>query len=300
MAVQAQGDTLTLGRPGAVWRAGKALGTFARRKPLGAMGALLILLAVAIALLAPVLAPYNPIEILYGKQFRSPGAEFLLGTDNYGRDVFSRLLYGARVSLYVGIASVLLGVTGGALLGLVSGFWAGSAFDTSLQRAVDSLMAFPTLIMALIISVALGSSVNSVVLAISLAFGPDAQRVLRSASLAVREAQYVEAARAVGCSTPRLLFVHILPQCIPPYLIIATALLGQAIIVESAISFVGAGPPPPTPTWGNMLSEAARFYAEKAPWLVVFPGLAISLSVYGFNLLGDAVRDVLDPRLRGR
>ena len=300
MAVKAQRDTLSLGRPGALGRAGKALCTFARRKPLGAAGALLILLAVFLALLAPALAPYNPIEIHYGKQFRPPGGEFLLGTDNYGRDVLSRLLYGARVSLYVGIASVALGVTGGSLLGLVSGFWAGSPFDTALQRVVDALMAFPTIIMALIISIALGSSVNSVVIAISLAFGPDAQRVLRSAALSVREAQYVEAARAIGCSTPRILFLHILPQCIPHYLIIATALLGQAIIVESAISFVGAGPPPPTPTWGNMLSEAVRFYAERAPWLVVWPGLAISLTVYGFNLLGDAVRDVLDPRLRGR
>lgn len=276
-----------------------AVGSFARRKPLGFFGALLILASVSAALLAPAIAPHDPVEIFFGKEFRAPGGEFLLGTDKYGRDVLSRLLYGARVSLSVGLASVALGATTGSFIGVLSGFLAGSTFDTVFQRLVDALMAFPTLILALILSVALGASVGSVITAISLAFAPQALRVLRSAAIATREAQYVEAARSIGCTTPRVFFLHVLPQCVAPYLIIGTAMLGQAITVESAISFVGAGPPPPTATWGNMLSEAVRHYAERAPWLVILPGLAISLTVYGFNLLGDAVRDVLDPRLRG-
>lgn len=284
-------------RPRRIWQLGLTLWNFGRRKPLGGFGALLALTSVSVALLAPVLAPHDPNEIS-GNLFRAPGKEFLLGTDNFGRDQLSRLLWGSRISIYVGIMSVSLGVTAGSLLGLVTGYWAGSAFDTILQRLVDALMGFPILILALILSVALGASVNSVVLAISLAYAPTAQRVLRAAALSVRDAQYVEAARAIGCGTPRILIFHVLPQCVAPYLVIATTMLGQAIVVESAISFVGAGPPPPTPTWGNMLSVGARHYAETAPWLVIFPGLAISLSVFGFSLLGDAVRDVLDPRLR--
>ncbi len=276
-----------------------AVGSFARRKPLGFFGALLIMASVSAALLAPIIAPHDPVEIFFGKEFRAPGGEFLLGTDKYGRDVLSRLLYGARISLSVGLASVALGATVGSFIGVLSGFLAGSTFDTMFQRLVDALMAFPTLILALILSVALGASVGSVITAISLSFAPQALRVLRSAAISAREAQYVEAARAIGCTTPRVFFLHVLPQCVAPYLIIGTAMLGQAITIESAISFVGAGPPPPTATWGNMLAEAVRHYAERAPWLVILPGLAISLTVYGFNLLGDAVRDVLDPRLRG-
>lgn len=276
---------------------GRAVLVFSRRHPLGALGALLTLTALTLALVAPLLAPYDPTEIFYGRQLRAPSEQFPLGTDSYGRDVLSRLLWGARVSLVVGISSVAIGVLGGTLLGLVSGYWAGTRFDTLLQRLMDALMAFPTLILALIISASLGSSILSVIVAISLAFAPEVQRIIRSAAITVREAPFIEAATVVGCGTPRILFVHVLPQCIPSGLVIATTLLGQAIIVESAISFVGAGPAPPTPTWGNMLSEAVHF-AEQAPWLAVFSGMAISLSVYGFNLLGDALRDALDPRLR--
>lgn len=294
------GEVVTRFRRSVLSGAGKRVGSFVRRKPLGAFGGLLVGVGIIVAILGPFWAPYDPFAIARTSVFTPPGKDFLLGTDNYGRDVLSRLLYGARVSIFVGLASVALGTTGGALLGLVSGYLAGSLFDTFVQRIVDSMMALPTLILALILSISLGSSALSVVVAIALAFMPEVQRVVRASALSIKDAQYVEATRAIGASSSRIILRHVLPQCIPPYLVIGTAMLGQAIIVESSISFVGAGPPPPTPTWGNMLSEAARFYATKAPWLVIIPGLAISLTVYGFNLLGDALRDVLDPRLRGR
>ena len=275
----------------------KSVIAFAWRKPLGGVGALLVIAALATALLAPLIAPHDPTDIMPGQLFVSPRAAFPAGTDNLGRDQISRIIWGARVSLYVGIASVVLGTTVGALLGLVSAY-VGGGFDTLLQRLVDALMAFPTLILALIIASTLGASVNNVVLAIAVVLLPQASRVVRSVALSVKEAQYVDSARAVGASHIRVLFLHILPQCAAPYLIIATAGIGFAIVVEASISFLGAGPPPPTPTWGNMLSGAARQFAERAPWMVIYPGLAISLTVFGFNLLGDSLRDVLDPRLR--
>lgn len=275
----------------------KSVVAFAWRKPLGGVGALLVIAALATALLAPLISPHDPTDILPGQQFVSPRAAFPAGTDNLGRDQLSRIIWGAQVSLYVGIMAVAMGTTVGSLLGLISAY-VGGGFDTLLQRLVDALMAFPTLILALIIASTLGASVNNVVLAIAVVLMPQSSRVVRSVALSVKEAQYVDAARAVGASHLRILFLHILPQCAAPYLIIATAGIGFAIVVEASISFLGAGPPPPTPTWGNMLSGAARQFAERAPWMVIYPGLAISLAVFGFNLLGDSLRDVLDPRLR--
>jgi peptide/nickel transport system permease protein len=279
---------------------GRAVGRFALSKPLGALGAVLVAVATAAALFAPVLAPYEPLALHPGEQFQPPGSAFLMGTDQYGRDALSRVLYGARTSLYIGLVSVALGGTIGGLVGLATGYLAGSAFDTTVQRIVEALMAFPSLILGLIFAAALGASENTVVLAIALSLAPQAQRLMRASALAARGVQFVEAARALGVSGARIVRIHILPQCIPSYLILLTSMLGQAMIVESAISFVGAGSPPPTPTWGNMMSEGARLYARHAPWIVVFPGLALSLTVFGFNLVGDALRDVLDPRLRGR
>ncbi|MDO8530710.1 MAG: ABC transporter permease [Dehalococcoidia bacterium] len=275
----------------------RSIASFVRRKPLGGVGALLVIASLATALLAPLLAPYDPSDILPGKLFLSPRTGFPAGTDNLGRDQLSRIIWGSQVSVYVGLTAVALGTTFGSLLGLVSAYL-GGGFDTLLQRLVDALMAFPTLVLALIIAATLGASVNNVVLAIAVVLIPQSSRVVRSVALSVKEAQYVDAARAVGASHARVLFLHILPQCTAPYLIIATAGIGFAIVVEASISFLGAGPPPPTATWGNMLSGAARQFAERAPWMVLFPGIAISLTVFGFNLLGDALRDVLDPRLR--
>ncbi|MBI2906659.1 MAG: ABC transporter permease [Chloroflexi bacterium] len=274
------------------------VGSFIRKKPLGAIGGLLVLTLAVIALLAPVVSPYDPIATRWGSQFLPPDRLHWLGTDNLGRDQLSRLLFGARISFYVGIGAALLGTSSGALLGLASAY-AGGLFDSLVQRFVDAMLAFPVLVLALVIAATLGSSVNNVLLAIAVVLLPQGTRVIRSSALSIKEMQYVEAARAIGVSPWGVVLRHILPQTVAPYLIVATAAMGNAIIVEASISFVGAGAPPPTPTWGNMLSGAARQYAERAPWLVLFPGLALTLAVFGFNLLGDALRDVLDPRMRG-
>jgi peptide/nickel transport system permease protein len=271
---------------------------FVRAKPLGALGGIIIVAMVVMALFASLLAPYDPYELRISQMFASPGRTFLLGTDEYGRDLLSRLLYGARVSLYVGLLAVGFGTTSGALLGLVSGYFRGKT-DFVLQRLMDWLMAFPTLVLALAIVAALGQSTFNVILAVAVVIVPTAARVIRATVLTVREQAFVEAGRAIGCSDGRLLFQHILPNCLAPYLILATAGLGNAILAEAALSFLGLGTPPPEPSWGTMLSGAAQQYVWRAPWMAIFPGAAISLAVFGFNLFGDALRDVLDPRLRG-
>jgi len=271
---------------------------FSRHRPLGGVGLLLVLVACATAVFAPVLSPFDPLELQNGKEFVPPGARFWLGTDNVGRDILSRILYGGRVSLYVGLMAVMVGNTLGSLAGLVSGY-IGGMLDTTLQRLIDAVMAFPLLVLALTIVAVLGPSVNNVVAAISVILFPQAARVIRSTVLSIKENPYIDAAKAIGAGQMRIMFIHILPQCMAPYIVLASIAVGWAIVVEASISFLGAGPPPPTPTWGGMLSGAARLYGETAPWMVIFPGMAISLAVFGFNLLGDALRDALDPRLRG-
>ncbi|MDO8531232.1 MAG: ABC transporter permease [Dehalococcoidia bacterium] len=274
-----------------------ALVRFAQRKPLGALGALLLLMMVFIAVAAPVISPYDPIDVFADKRFTPPGREFLLGTDHVGRDILSRIFYGAQVSLYVGVLSVAIGTTAGCITGLISGYF-GKHVDAIIQRAVDTIMAFPILVLALLVVTVLGSSAENVVIAVSVVLFPQGARVVRSAVLAVKGSEYVTAARAVGATDTRIMFLHILPQCVAPYIVLATAQLGWAIVVEATLSFLGVGTPPPWPSWGNMLSGLARTYIEQTPWLAVFPGVALSLSVFGVNLLGDALRDVLDPRLK--
>ena len=269
----------------------------ARRRPLGLLGGSLVALLLAVAVLAPVLAPYDATEIDSGSVLTPPGASHLLGTDNLGRDVFSRLVYGARLSLIVGLASVALGSAVGGTLGLVSGY-RGGATDAVSQRLIDALMAFPALILALTIITALGSSLVNVVAAIALSQVPWVSRVVRGTTLAIKERQHVEAARALGSSDLRIMRVHVAPHCLGPFLVVATAAIGAAIIAEASLSFLGLGVPPPAPSWGGMLSGATRDYARVAPWMALAPGLAISMAVYGFNLLGDTLRDILDPRLR--
>ncbi|MBI4498095.1 MAG: ABC transporter permease [Chloroflexi bacterium] len=270
---------------------------FVRTKPLGAVGALLIVLLVGTAALAPLLAPYDPLELRVDQTFVPPGGEFPLGTDNYGRDLFSRIVWGAQISLYVGILAVVFGTTTGALLGLVSGYF-GGRLDFWLQRVMDSVMAFPGLVLALAIVAMLGQSITNVILAISIVIIPSASRVERSQALAIKQQMYIDAARAVGATDSRILMFHMLPNAMAPYIILATAELGGAILIEASLSFLGLGTPPPHPSWGAMLSGAAQQYAQRAPWMAIFPGLAITGAVFGFNLLGDALRDVLDPRLR--
>jgi len=275
---------------------------FLRTKPLGAFGLALVLVMVVTAMFAPWIAPFDPYELRVNALFVPPafaagGREFLLGTDNYGRDLFSRIVWGSRISVYVAFTAVAIGSTIGALLGLTSAF-VGGKFDIIVQRVIDAKYSIPALILALALMAALGSSVNNVIIAISINIIGSQCRVVRSTALGIKENMYIDAANAIGATGPRILFRHLLPNCFAPYLILVSAELGGAILTEASLSFLGLGVPPPNPSWGAMLSGAAQQYVERAPWMAIFPGLAISAVVFGFNIFGDALRDVLDPRLR--
>ena len=278
--------------------------TLLRRKPLGAISAVILCGLIATAVLAPLIAPYDPYRFNLNERglpirLHPPDATFLFGTDTHGRDVLSRIIYGARVSLIVGFLSVAIGTLAGTLIGLVSGYWEGS-IDQALQRLVDTLMAFPGIVLALAVLSVFGQSLLNVILVIGLVIAPGASRVVRGTVLSVKHNTYVDAARAAGASSWRILLRHILPNVFAPILIIASVWLGNAIVIEAALSFLGLGTPPPTPTWGGMLSGEGRRSLETAPYLAIFPGLAISIVVLAFNMLGDALRDLLDPRLRTR
>jgi peptide/nickel transport system permease protein len=253
---------------------------------------------VAVALLGDVLAPYDPIATDAAHTLARPGAVHWLGSDHLGRDIYSRIIHGARVSLVVGLGSTILGSVVGGLIGLLSGY-AGGRVDLIGQRVLDILQGLPLLVLALVMSASLGPSIHNVIVAISIPIIPRAGRIVRSSVLSIREMQYVEAARALGLRHLRIAFRHVLPNTMGPFIVLCTAQLGAAILVEAALSFLGLGVPEPYPSWGRMLSVSAAEYAQKAPHLVLFPGLAISLAVFGSNLLGDALRDTLDPRLRG-
>jgi peptide/nickel transport system permease protein len=272
---------------------------FLMTNPLGAAGGGIVLVMVMTAVFADALAPYNPFEINQRLQFQPPSLNHWLGTDEFGRDVLTRLIYGARIALFIGLTSAFIGATAGAVLGVISAYLGGKV-DLILQRIMDVLLAFPLLILALAIVTVLGRSIPNVVLAIAIPIIPRTTRIVRSSALAVKEHMYVEAARAVGVSHPRVMLRHIIPNVMAPYLIMLTAQLGGAILVEASLSFLGLGTAEPTPSWGLMLSGSAAAYAEKAPWVAIFPGVAISLAVFGFNLFGDALRDTLDPKLRHR
>ncbi len=281
-------------RPG-TW---SVLVRFIRRKPLGAAGGVLMVVMVLTAVLAEFLQTHDPIATDAAYTLGRPSAEHWLGTDHLGRDIYSRIVHGARVSLIVGLASTLLGSVLGGLVGLLSGYIGGKT-DLVAQRFLDILQGLPLLVLALVMSAALGPAIHNVVIAISIPIIPRAARVIRSSVLSIREMQYVEAARALGVRHLRIAFRHILPNTVGPFIVLCTAQLGSAILVEATLSFLGLGVPEPYPSWGRMLSVSAAEYAQKAPHLVLFPGVAISLTVFGSNLLGDALRDVLDPRLRG-
>lgn len=276
---------------------GAILWKFAHRKPLGAVGGFLVILMIVVAILAPVLAPHDAYKINSSVILMKPNDNYLLGTDEYGRDLLSRIIWGSRISLYVGLLAVGLGTTTGALLGLICGYY-GGRIDFLIQRVMDALMAFPMLVLALAIVAALGQSTFNVIIALSVVIMPSASRVIRSSTLAIRETAYIESAKATGCRSLRILFCHVLPNCVAPYIILVTAGLGNAILAEASLSFLGLGTPPPEPSWGAMLSGAAQRFVQRAPWMVIFPGMAITLAVFGFSFLGDALRDVLDPRLR--
>jgi peptide/nickel transport system permease protein len=273
---------------------------FACRKPLGALGGLIVLVMLVVAIFAPCIAPYNPQEFIEGGSARlqPPSFHFPMGTDNLGRDILSRVIYGARLSLPVAFVSTFCGTGIGAMIALLTAYW-GGPWDLMAQRFMDILWAFPSLVIAIVIVAVLGRSTTNVIIAIAIVVIPSAARVVRSAVLVVKETEYVQAAQAVGASQWRIMVRYIAPNCMAPYLIIATASLGGAIITEASLSFLGLGVPPPAPSWGRDLFGSAQKFAELAPWMPIMPGLAMSLTVYGFNLLGDAIRDILDPRLRG-
>ena len=271
---------------------------FSRKKPLGAAGGLVMLLDRVKAAVAEVLATHDPIMTEAAGTLGRPSWEHWLGADHLGRDIYSRIVHGARVSLIVGVASTLLGSVLGGIVGLLSGYVGGKT-DLIVQRVLDILQGLPLLVLALVISAVLSPSIQNVVI-VSVPIIPRAARVIRSSVLSIREMQYVEAARALGVAHLRIAFRHILPNTMGPFIVLGTAQLGSAILVEATLSFLGLGVPEPYPSWGRMLSVSAAEYAQKAPHLVLFPGLAISLAVFGSNLLGDALRDTLDPRLARR
>ena len=278
-------------------RALRAAWNFCRRKPLGAMGGLILLLMIFCAIFADLVATQDPVSTDSTITLVRPQLAHLMGTDYLGRDVYSRIVHGSRVSLTVGLTSTVLGGVLGLVIGLLSGYLMGW-WDQIAQRIMDIMQGLPLLVMALVMSAALGPSVQNVILAISIPLVPRAARVIRASTLAIREMSFVEAARAMGMNEMRIAFLHVMPNALAPFIVLATAQLGSAILVEAALSFLGLGIPEPYPSWGRMLSESAAEYAQQAPWLVIFPGLVISLLVFATNLLGDALRDVLDPRLR--
>jgi peptide/nickel transport system permease protein len=270
---------------------------FVRDRPLGAAGAFVILFMIIAANSANALAPYDPLENDYGAMFQAPGGQHWLGTDSFGRDVLSRILYGSRTALWVGFCSSLCGTTIGALVGITCAYFGGKT-DLFAQRFMDILLSFPLIVLALVVVAVLGSGIWNVILAISIPMIPRAALVVRSSALALRQMAFIEAALTLGSSHWRVIFWHMAPNVMAPYLIMLTAFLGQAILLEASLSFLGLGVAEPTAAWGLMLRGAAVEFAERAPWMALFPGLAISLAVFAFNTFGDSLRDELDPKLR--
>jgi peptide/nickel transport system permease protein len=260
---------------------------------------LLLLIFMIVAVFAPQLATYDPDLNNYRVRIDAPSAQHWFGTDDFGRDIYSRVIHGTRISMYVGVFSTLLGTALGALAGLFSGFWGGRV-DQVIQRCADVMFTIPGLVLAMVIVTMLGPSMLNVIIAIAIPRLPNANRVIRATVLAIKESPYIEAARAIGCSSGRIMLRHLLPNIMAPYIVVATASLGSAILVEASLSFLGLGVPPPAPSWGRMLSLEGMRYFETAPWMAIFPGMFISGAVFGANLFGDALRDILDPKLRGR
>jgi peptide/nickel transport system permease protein len=287
-------------------RAGKSplshLWRFTSKYPLGAFGGIVILAMLGVALavtIAPWMTPHDPLAQDIPNRLHAPSSQFWLGTDTFGRDAFSRIIHGARISMYVGFVSVFLGSVSGALLGVASGY-VGGKFDLGVQRIVDALLGFPPLVMAMVFVVALGASLNNVTIAIAVTFIPRMIRLSRSSALSVKEEVYILASQAIGAGTLRIMVRHVLPNTLAPAFVLATGYLGTAIVSEASLSFLGLGVPPPHASWGSMLELGARGHLESAPWLAIYPGVALSLGVFAFAFFGDALRDAFDPRLRGR
>jgi peptide/nickel transport system permease protein len=269
----------------------------ARRQPLGAGSAVFIILMLFVAVFADIVAPQDPLDMNFADQLIGPNMTYLLGTDELGRDIFSRIIYGSRTALQIGFIAAFVGATLGLVLGVTSAYL-GGWFDLIFQRIMDVFMAFPLIIMALAIVSVFGSGTWNVIIAITIPFIPKCARVVRSSALALRDIPYVDAARASGFSHTRIVLVHMVPNVMAPYLIMVTSFVGQAILLEASLSYLGLGVQEPTAAWGLMLRGGAEQFFESAPWVAIFPGLAITLAVFAFNLFGDALRDALDPKLR--
>jgi peptide/nickel transport system permease protein len=270
---------------------------FCRERRLGALGAAIIVLMFVVAAAAPWIAPYDPVTVDFSAMLGAPSRSHWLGTDAYGRDVLSRLIYGSRTALLVGFGSAILGATLGAVLGVGSAHF-GGRIDLYLQRIMDIFLCFPLIILALAIVAMLGNTIPNLIIAITVPMVPRCALVIRASALSIRELPYVDAARAAGFGHARIVLRHMLPNVMAPYLIMVTSFLGQAVLLEASLSFLGLGVQEPIAAWGLMLRGAAVEFAETAPWIAIFPGLAISLAVFAFNLFGDSLRDALDPRLR--
>lgn len=280
-------------------RYAKSIARFSRKKPLGAFGAAVLLLLIFTAIFAPWLATHDVNQIAVSERLEGPSASHFFGTDDKGRDIYSAIVLGARISVSVGLIAVGVSLLVGIPLGLTSGFFGGKA-DSLIQRVMDMQMAIPGLILVMTAVQMLGASVQNVMIVLGISMTPSVNRVVRGSVLVIKQEQYIQAAQSTGVTNIRLMFRHILPNVAAPVIIIATGGLGTAILVEASLSYLGLGTPPPTPSWGRMLSGSSQTYFESAWWMAVIPGIAISLAVLGFNLLGDALRDIWDPRLRGR
>lgn len=269
-----------------------------RRKPLGTVGGVIVVVMLASAVLADLITPYGFAQTSLRERFISMNADHWLGTDQLGRDLLTRLIYGARVSLYVGFGAVALGALIATSIGILSAYFGGRV-DLLLQRAVDAWMAFPPLLLLMSIMSLVGPGVWNITAVLGVAFGIQNSRIIRGVALSVKEYTYIEGARAVGAGHVRITGGHILPNVLPTIIVIATTGLSTVILTEASLSFLGLGVPPPYPTWGGMLSLAGLDHMYEAPWLAIWPAVALSLAVFGFNMLGDALRDLLDPRLKG-
>lgn len=269
-----------------------------KEKPMGTVGGVIVLVMFLAGVLSPFIVPYNPLEPHPGHFLEAPSPQFILGTDNLGRDLFSRILAGARTSMIVGLAAPAISTVISLLIGGVSGFLGGK-FDMIVQRFVDAWMCFPELIILLSVMAFVGQGLTQVVLVLGISGGIGGSRTMRGAVIGIRENMYVDASRAIGSQVPRTLVKHVLPNIMPVVIIIFTTRMAGAILAEASISFLGFGIPPPNPTWGGMLSVSGRRYMLQAPWMMLWPGVALSIAIYGINMLGDAIRDLIDPRLRG-
>lgn len=282
------------GIPGAL----RSVGRFCRKRPLGAIGGFIVVFLLFVAIFSNWLMPRDPYEINTGSLFQAPSSAYPFGTDDFGRDILSRVIYGARISVIISFVAIATSTILGTVFGLIAGYAQGW-LDNLIMRIMDVVLAFPTIVLAMAMVAILGPSLRNVTIALAFVQLPTVARLVRSAVLTEKQNQYVEAAQSVGANNFRIVARHLLPNVMAPIVVISTVNLGFAILTEATLSFLGLGEPPPTPSWGQMLGGKGRDYFEVAPWMPIFPGLAITIAVLGFNLLGDALRDEWDPRLRG-